>query len=233
MVSLSVILWVMVSHSYGSSLRGVRRNYRSLVMEQNLPAASAPPPLPNDIDPVSDTGSKYLRSDYATPLETPVPTHPPTHPPTPVPTPPLTPDKTYETPIYDPPFETQELIPPSPLPSLVPKVSTRKHLGLPTPFITPPERVISSLPTTPPSMSSIHRSLKIPSTHTFDTIPMLPTPPPKSTPLPKSQKVSKNNITNILRNYYPIGSYRYPFLMFPQFPMMIQVTYKNVSVVET
>lgn len=222
MVSLSVILWVMVSHSYGSSLRGVRRNYRSLIMEQNLPAASAPPPLPNDIDPVSDTGSKYLRSDYATPLETPVPT----------------PDKTYETPIYDPPVETQELIPPSPLPSLVPKVSTRKHLGLPTPFITPPEKVISSLPTTPPSMSSIHRSLKIPATHTFDTIPMLPTPPPKSTPTPKPtsppkpQKVSKNNITNILRNYYPIGSYHYPFLMFPEFPMLVQVTYKNVSFVE-
>jgi hypothetical protein len=34
-------------------------------------------------------------------------------------------------PIYDPPQETQDLVPPSPLPSLVPKQSL---LGLPTPY---------------------------------------------------------------------------------------------------
>ena len=50
--------------------------------------------------------------------------------------------KEFVLPIYNPPVETQELIPPPPLPSLVPNFNHQKYLGLPTPYPKVPESLI-------------------------------------------------------------------------------------------
>lgn len=95
-------------------------------------------------------GIRHNYRSIAKPIPTPTPT------PTPTPSPGL---KEYVLPIYNPPVETQELIPPSPLPSLVSvsNLNHQKYLGLPTPYPKVPESLIYH---PSPSPSIIYPALK-------------------------------------------------------------------------
>lgn len=190
--SMVLMMSTMIPYSNAIHLRGIRRNPR---FHSTLSFRNTPTPTPTHTPtPTPTPASTHTHTPI--PTQTPIPTHTPAPSHTPAPTPtlvctPLSELKEYILPVYDPPVETQRLIPPSPLPSLVPVMSRYPkksqelpmYLGLPTPYPKVPYSVISNSP-------------------------LIPTPSPR--PSSKSYDV-------VPSNYDPVGSYSMgsPLLMLP------------------